>query len=121
MDALCPLAVDVATLTGKTQVSFVVSDALNAYAQPYAAKESSATAASGDWPRKTADAGRAYLSSFDGVPNVRVAIASKCVMKALAGSPGLTAEAVGGPVRARLVGTGFGSEAPIDVSFFKKT
>ena len=114
-----PLAVDLCAQTGTRCVDLLVSDATNAFAHPYAAKEASAATAASDWARLTTTAGRAYLALFDGVPDVRVLIASKCVSKALDRTPGLDAEAVGGQVRAFLVGDGFGREAPIDVSFFK--
>ena len=119
MDAVRPLAVDLCAQTGTRCVDLLVSDATNAFAHPYAAKEASAATAASDWARLTTTAGRAYLALFDGVPDVRVLIASKCVSKALDRTPGLDAEAVGGQVRAFLVGDGFGREAPIDVSFFK--
>ncbi len=103
-----PFARDICTLTGEDTCCCLVADATCAYAQPYAASETSAVVAKATWTDLTRGAGGAFLSAAAAVGGGgSVLVASACVMTALlnGGAPGLAADVA---ERASVLGNGGG-------------
>jgi hypothetical protein len=109
---ISPFARDICTLTGEDTCCFLVADATCAYAQPYAASETSAVVGKATWTDLTRGAGAAFLCAAAAVGGGgSVLVASACVMTALlnGGAPGLAAD---GAERASVLGDGgFGADS----------